>query len=398
LFRASVRALNSWGHMGDLVLNPNVRIRTVKERDQIIAAHVWAPVRQASLQYNELNRDQSPRIFDFVRTVLANDRDIHYDKDGEHELERLGILVEPRQISRRVRFNIPCIRLPDCPADSTPPCTELICQDSLTEHFPWPIPDRDWRQFCDCVSSRDRLVWHQATPLSVVHPWRFSGKSATHSVLRPVNARLSGLPDSEVISHSDLINEGRRQRFDDEVRSAHEHFSAKGYATFSPNMPPPQLRALQNYYTSLVREGWMRLGDSQSHRYWTHNDPIARNLQLRMLGLVRALTGRAVKPSYTYAVRYLQGAELPAHRDRLQCQYTITLLLDFECGNNKESPWPLVLYPDGGGPVTIRQEIANAVIYRGPEIVHARPRLMECSHSTSVILHYVDETFGGNLD
>ena len=143
----------------------------------------------------------------------------------------------------------------------------------------------------------------------------------------------------------------------------------------------------------------MRLGDRQSCRYWAHNDPIARNLQLRMLPLVRAIVGVPVKPSYTYAVRYCRGAELPPHRDRAQCQYTVTLLLDFDGAEDDKSPWPLILYPDASGPpVEFSQSIGQAVVYLGPGILHARPPLTECSHSTSVILHYVDEDFSGELD
>ena len=93
----------------------------------------------------------------------------------------------------------------------------------------------------------------------------------------------------------------------------------------------------------------------------------------------------------------MRGAALPVHTDRHQCEYSLSLLVDFDGPAGERSPWPLRFHPEGSTPVSLHQFRGEAVIYRGPVIPHSRPEL-EAEFSTSIFLHYVDAEFAGPLD
>jgi hypothetical protein len=141
----------------------------------------------------------------------------------------------------------------------------------------------------------------------------------------------------------------------------------------------------------------MALGDGQSHRFFSYNDALARSLQLRMRPLLAPILGN-VRPSYTYAIRYLAGAELAEHTDRAQCEYTVALLIDFDGDVGQPSPWPLLLRKGSEAPIAVHQRVGEVVIFRGRQLAHSRPTLEHSAHSTSVLLHYVDSDFVGSLD
>ena len=112
--------------------------------------------------------------------------------------------------------------------------------------------------------------------------------------------------------------------------------------------------------------------------------------------LVERILGAEVKPAYSYAWIYRQGAELPVHRDRDACRATVSLLVDYAPVVEGPTPWPLGIYPRGGGAaIEIRQAVGDAVIFNGQELRHFRPRFTAGTHSISLLLHYVDRDFSG---
>ena len=142
----------------------------------------------------------------------------------------------------------------------------------------------------------------------------------------------------------------------------------------------------------------MTLGDSGSPlRYVAHNESVARFFHSQIATAVGAIAGAPVKPSYVYVSSYQGGADLPAHTDRAQCEYSVSLLLDYTPEPVDRSSWPLYLVT-ASGPVAIWQGIGDGLIYRGRELVHYRTKLPEAMTSTSIFFHYVDRDFRGSLD
>jgi hypothetical protein len=172
----------------------------------------------------------------------------------------------------------------------------------------------------------------------------------------------------------------------------------RGYARLPRLLKPTHLAWLSERYRRAAREGVLRRGDSQSDRRWVaHNEPAARLIHHRLTGLVETLAGAPVKPSYVYLASYEEGAELAAHTDRTQCEYSISLLVDYLPNLDGPSRWPLQLHTCGRQ-VSVFQRVGDGLLYRGRQVRHSRPPLPSGHTSTSLFFHYVDADFVGCLD
>jgi hypothetical protein len=190
----------------------------------------------------------------------------------------------------------------------------------------------------------------------------------------------------------------RQHDWDDIVRKSGPGFREKGYAPLSSLIHPFHVAALRRYYRYLIRCGAIRLGDGQSsRRYVAYNDPVARFFHHFLTAGLSALAGEPLKPSYVYMASYLSGAELKKHTDREQCDFSITLCLDFAPEPALETPWPIRLDTPSGA-VTVYQALGDGLAYRGTRLPHYRGVLGEGQTSTSIFFHYVSSDFAGSLD
>jgi hypothetical protein len=196
----------------------------------------------------------------------------------------------------------------------------------------------------------------------------------------------------------------RRTHVADSARNSFElagdlcrNYREKEYALFPGLLHPFQVAALRRYYRCLIRKGTIRLGDAQSpRRYIAYNEPVARFFHRYLMKMVSAVAGELVKPSYVYLASYLSGAELKKHTDREQCEFSISLCLDFSPEPEGATPWPLCLDAPGGM-VRIQQSLGDGLFYRGMQVPHSRDRLNEGLTSTSIFFHYVSASFTGSL-
>ena len=185
---------------------------------------------------------------------------------------------------------------------------------------------------------------------------------------------------------------------DRSVEKAADQFRRKGYAPLPQLIHPYHVAALRRYYRYLIRTGAIRLGDGQSPlRYVAYNEPVARFFHHQLAGTLSVVAGEPVKPSYVYLASYLAGAELKKHTDREQCEFSITLCLDFSPEPALETSWPIQLdTPDGQ--VTVYQCLGDGLAYRGTRLPHYRDHLPQNKTSTSIFFHYVPSDFTGSLD
>lgn len=175
-------------------------------------------------------------------------------------------------------------------------------------------------------------------------------------------------------------------------------FQQEGYAPLPGLIHHFHVAALRRYYRHLIRTGALELGDQQSQRrYVAYNEPVARFFHRQIVGWVTAVAGVPVKPSYVYLAAYLGGAELRKHTDRAQCEFSVTLCLDFSPEPELETPWPIRL-DTAHGAVTVYQVLGDGLAYRGTQVPHYRDRLGEGQTSSSIFFHYVPEEFTGSLE
>ena len=65
------------------------------------------------------------------------------------------------------------------------------------------------------------------------------------------------------------------------------------------------LELIQRYYRETIVAGDYLLGDKQSKRYKMHNEPISRFIQFECLPLIEKITGKKLRPTYTYLSSYI---------------------------------------------------------------------------------------------
>jgi hypothetical protein len=266
----------------------------------------------------------------------------------------------------------------------------------------------------DLVSRRDLIASFapQGTMAWVRDPGRGSllpfllgpRLQSTVRSLRPGQDASAVLPaeDCRVLAAAGILSESRSQqslpRSLDPAGDLRICFREKGYARFPHLLHPFHVAALRRYYRFLIRRGAIQLGDAQCpRRYFIHNEPVARFFHDQLGRLVSAIAGEPVKPSYVYVASYLSGSVLKKHTDREQCEFSVSLCLDFSPEPEGETPWPLCL-DTAEGRLTVHQALGDGLFYRGTQLPHYRDTLAEGLTSTSIFFHYVSTSFDGSLD
>ncbi len=180
------------------------------------------------------------------------------------------------------------------------------------------------------------------------------------------------------------------------VESARAQFE-RGYVALGGLIHPYHLGALRRYYRRQIRTGAFPLGDEQSAlRHVAYNEPVARFFHHQLAGIMSAAAGEPVKPSYVYFASYQGGAELERHTDREQCEFSITLCVDYTPEPESATDWPIHLETPQGT-VIVYQAIGDALLYRGCQVPHYRKRLWRGATSSSIFFHYVRRDFSGPL-
>lgn len=139
---------------------------------------------------------------------------------------------------------------------------------------------------------------------------------------------------------------------------------------------------------------WRGLSDaglmvpSSDRGFHINNDPLGRAFLRHFTPAVTELAGRPLRESYCFAMDYRPGAALPAHTDRAQCDYTISLFLE------GTSPWALELETGPVGSVTrFEQAAGDGLLFRGQELRHGRPALGKSDRALVLMLHWVGADF-----
>ncbi|WP_445682890.1 hypothetical protein [Radicibacter daui] len=177
-------------------------------------------------------------------------------------------------------------------------------------------------------------------------------------------------------------------------------FAADGFALLQDCLTPTIADILAAYYREQVQSGSAWLTTDGIDRWQLHNDPAGRVVQRALLPAVEALVDVPVMPSYSFASLYREGASLPVHRDREQCEYTLSLLIDHQpLPADGISPWAIQVHArPGAEPVDCYQSLRGGILFRGRDLPHGRKALAADETCWTLLVHYVDAGFEGPLD
>jgi hypothetical protein len=210
--------------------------------------------------------------------------------------------------------------------------------------------------------------------------------------------RLQGTLAMANVLVDDAFGTTRCHNWAETVSRCHEQFRTRGFAPVRDLIHPFHISALRRYYRQLIRTGKLPLGDGQTpQRYVAHNESVARFFHRQLTNAISQLAGEPLKPSYVYMGSYQSGATLERHTDREQCEFSLTLCVDYSPEPHRATPWPLILHTDNGD-IRVFQSIGDALLYKGRELPHSRTALPLGHTSTSIFFHYVRKHYAGPLD
>jgi hypothetical protein len=409
--------------MAELTFNALASLVVKRSGGEVTAVEAAAPVRGRPLRTVVFSRDEDPEACAFLARIAgvamgaeppnpraameAGDVEVELDDASIARLADAGILVPEELVPGTPRFR--CDVDDDLPAEAT--AEPLHVSESLRYRDVIGAPDE--------ARAPKRVVLAkpagEANPFDDRCAWAFVDQpdapvASAISVperdrplfraLRPGEREPPGLDASRraALVHAGILQgraEGERRAAAWALakREQAAAFASDRHVVLPGLVHPVQLAALRRYYRALVADGWVRFGDTQEpNRYRDHDEPLARFFHHRLAAHVSELAGEPVRPSYAYFVSYQTGAKLAAHRDRAQCAFSISLLLDYTPEPEGPSPWPLWL--EGRA---IALGLGDALLYRGTELRHWRDPLPAGHASSSLLLHYVPAGFAGKL-
>ena len=275
-------------------------------------------------------------------------------------------------------------------------------------YAPGVLPDEliDQKDLLSAFALRGTTAWLRNDQAGSLIPfWLGPRLEAIVRELRPGEPVSNSMPASarSVLERAGILvseNEHSQRRAEREssLWRASELFRRRGYAPLHGLIHPFHIAALRRYYRHRIRTGAIPLGDGQSpRRYVSYNDPVARFFHRQIAHTLSVTVGEPIKPSYVYLASYLSGAELKKHIDREQCEFSVTLCLDFSPEPSLATPWPICL-DTSEGRVTVYQALGDGLAYRGTRLPHYRSKLADGRTSTSIFFHYVAADFEGSLD
>lgn len=385
--------------MSELVLNPNLRVRPVLADGRVTAYSLRALVRGRGRLHRTVEvAAASPDVARVLKGLSDADADVEVDDTAFASLVDLGVLVQDHEISQPVAFSV---GLPArLPAEATvgpaaltvnPGLAILAFEDFARAHglagalepCPWiavvtdPVTGARWPYWID---DRDRELLLRLVP-GAVPP---AGLDASE---------LGRLATSGILVDADAVACARRR-----IDAAVAQFARSGYAELPQVIPALQRMALCRYYRGLVDEGHVLASDSQvALRHAMHDERLMRYCHRELYGLFARVIGDPIVPSYAYFASYRRGATLARHRDRAQCKFTASVLLEYLAGPSDDPVWPIHLELPGGEPIAVHLAPGDCLLFSGCDQPHYRHELRG-ERSTSLLLHHVDQAFSGSLE
>jgi hypothetical protein len=262
------------------------------------------------------------------------------------------------------------------------------------------------RDLLENFNLQGTVAWVQDPATLSLHPFWLSPRlEAILSSFRPGAPAPDSLPSNLrfLLATAGVLTRGdhaqrRIAEWDEIVKKGAQQFHEKGYVPIANLIHPFNLAALRRYYRHALRRKSIPLGDEQCPlRYGVHNEKAARFFHHQIAKPLAAIVGEAIKPSYVYSASYLSGAELKKHIDRQQCEFSVTLCLDFSPEPEMATSWPILL-DTKESTVTVYQALGDGLVYRGTRLPHYRKMLAEGHMSTSIFFHYVPADFSGPLE
>ena len=392
----------------DIHIHPQPKVHPI-DASCIETIRLKSPVRKRGLVIRDVTRAEDPALFHFFSTLVECGGEIELDSNSPvvEALVDVGFLVHEEDIVDWPRFEV---RLDDTPAQPSTDAAWAVADTFLFQpefalhpKVRWPADYDEQEGRLRCFA-QGPAFWVGSSE-TLVSPFWVDGATATILAELVPGRAPPPLPPSlagSLVSAGALVPRDRNRV--DLLATFAQHrsaFASERYTIVRELLPAPELRALRRYYAALLEAGLLQRGDRQNaSRFSSYNDAIARCLHTRLAGIMSAVVGQPLQPSFSYFFSYVDGAELLPHKDRPQAEFSISLQLDYSPEPAAETGWPLSFSfdgPDGRSDAHADLRVGDAVFYHGQEITHYRGTLPAGHQSSHLVLEYVPLEFRGLL-
>ena len=219
---------------------------------------------------------------------------------------------------------------------------------------------------------------------------------------------------------TESLFEHEKAKWEQNVNHAQKQFAKHRFIAIDKLLPSSQMVAMKEFYSEYISQGFMEFGDEfVKRRYRQYNEPLAMQFHKNFTRIMSKIVCSEIVPTYCYAASYREGAELQPHTDRKQCEFSISLQVDYQPNQeDQSSPWNLNLaFPDkrfdmesafswdefhsdsslSKNTKAIKLKNGEGLFYKGRELIHYRYSLPKNHNSTSLFFHYVSKDFKGDL-
>ena len=181
----------------------------------------------------------------------------------------------------------------------------------------------------------------------------------------------------------------RKQKEIDNFENNQNEYCQSRFTIINEVVSKLELECIQKYCKQVKNRGFLdgdfiSGGKQRSHIY---NDPQLAWLHLRSADLVSAIVRKKMEPSYSFLAFYNEGGDLPLHRDKPNCQVSISLAID-SSSNCVLNQWPLLIQHSNQPIKEIFWSIGEGLLFEGVNIAHKRLALPKNQSATFLILHY----------
>lgn len=195
--------------------------------------------------------------------------------------------------------------------------------------------------------------------------------------------------------------EARAAAWDQQLLREQRRLREQQYAVLREILAPAPRARLRRYVRQLVERGYFpALGDGQVElRSALHNEPTIASLHRGLAAILGNICGEMLQASYCYLSCYEAGAVLLRHKDRPQCKYNLSLVLDMQGPEaaGEPEPWPIYLEIDGQ-PEAVLLQVGDGLAYSGTDLWHWRDALPAGQRAIVCFFHFVPGDFSGSLD
>lgn len=400
------------------VINPRAKINprrppNLEERCDPADADRWvitAPRRGRPFKRHQVLKTEQPQLFDALLELYRADEQLEIESELlESFLIESGFFLTEKEISEPVSYH--CFFDADARAIANdnfvlPELSGLIVNPGLVLQEGSEVPVERARSIGPFLADGPILWVDDAATETLAPYWAKDKGRALLSQLTP-GAAAPELHDRELflglLAAKILVPRDQARRaleYRQHLAEATAAHGERGYVLFEELLPRLQIRALYRYYTQLIEQGMVPFGDVQVDRRWyLPSEPVSEFWQNQVNGRLGAICGRNLKPAFSYFVRYEEGAVLDPHVDRLAAEFTLSLQLGFEPLCSERVPWSvnLDLKKPRRESVALHLAIGEGLFYRGHELRHSRPPLAPGHRSSTLLFHFADQNFDGEI-